>query len=138
MACIFVQQWCRSGQQSRITAKRLSLPQNYGNVVLATPESLQAIGNTARNDAAALILVDMLCHVHKARGMRTGDFFVQHDRPQLVADFRNVVGLENWSPPLILLTEKPAKSIETDLIARAYCLEGWRFVDGEGASGADC
>jgi hypothetical protein len=28
------------------------------------------------------------------------------------------------------LTQTPAKSIATDPIARAYCLEAWWFVDG--------
>jgi hypothetical protein len=128
MACIFVRQWCQPDK--RIKANKLELPQNHGNLVLATPESLHAIGSSEWHDVGALILVDMLCHVHLARGMRTGDFFVLHDRPQLMANFRNAVGLEDWSPPLILLTQKPAKSIATDPIARAYCLEGWRFVDG--------
>jgi hypothetical protein len=130
MACLFVRQWCQMDERSWVTARKLSLPQNHGNVVLATPESLPAIGGAERNDVAALILVDMLCHIHKARGIRKRDFVVQHDRPQLVADFRNVLGLEDWLPPLILLAKEPAKSIATDPIARAYCLEGWRFVDG--------
>jgi hypothetical protein len=129
MACMFVRQWSQLDQP--IYAKRLSLPQNYDNVVLATPESLQRIRRAERNDIAALILVDILCHVHKTRAIGRGDFVVNYDRPQFVVDFRNAIGgVEDWLPPLIFLTKRPAKSIPTDPIARAYCLEAWRYVDG--------
>jgi hypothetical protein len=105
-------------------------PQNHGNIVVATPESLQRIGVSEQQDVAALNVVDPECYVHLGRGFTRGNFHVQNDRPQLIANFRHSVELENWLPPLILLTEKPAKSITTDPIARAYCLDAWWFVNG--------
>jgi hypothetical protein len=107
------------------------LPCTWNNVVLATPESLKRIDNRFTSRVAGLILIDMLCHVHRARKMPgPAGRFVTNDRPQMIADFRNSVGVDAWVPPLILMTEEPAKSVHADYIARAYCLDGFWFLDG--------
>jgi len=130
MAAVMIQRWFREGQVARVAVTTLKLPQVYGNVVLATPESLRKIDNHDRSNIAGIIVIDMLCHIHQARGMQNGAFHVRNDRPQLVANFRNDVAVGSWLPPIALLTQKPAKSVMTDNIARAYCLDAWWFVDG--------
>jgi hypothetical protein len=130
MAAVIIQRWLREGQIARVAVTTLKLPQVYDNIVLATPESLRKIEDCNRRDVAGIIVLDMLFHIHQARGMQNGAFFVRNDRPQLVADFRNAVAVGSWLPPLILLTQKAAKSVMTDNAARAYCLDAWWFVDG--------
>lgn len=130
MAVLVIQQWFRSTDADNVDAATLQLPEVRSNIVLTTPESLGEISDANRQNVAGILLLDMLCHVHDARGMRNRAFVVQHDRPQLIANFRNDISHEGWLPPLILLTQKPAKSVSTTAVARAYCLNGWWFVDG--------
>ena len=131
MAAVIVQRWFRSGQARRVAITTLKLPMVLHNIVLATPESLRRIGDAERCDVAGIVVVDMLCHIHQARGgIQHGNFYVSNDRPQLIANFRNTVALDGWLPPLVFVTQKAAKSVSTDSIARAYCLDAWWFVDG--------
>ena len=101
-------------------------------MVLCTPESLRHVRPDERRPVAAIIVLDMLCHIHLARGFENGDFHVANDRPQHVASFRNSISRDGWSPPLIILTERLAKSVWTDTVARAYYLDALWFVDGRG------
>jgi hypothetical protein len=101
-------------------------------MVLCTPESLRHVRPDERRPIAAILLIDMLCNVHLARGVENGDFRVANDRPQHVARFRNSLSRGGWAPPLIILSQRPAKSVWTDTVARAYCLDALWFVDGRG------
>jgi len=131
MAAVFVQQWFRAGQGDRVAITTLKLPKVHQNIILATPESLRRLGAAERCNIAGIVVVDMLCHIHKARGgIQNGTFFASNDRPQQIANFRNSVAIDGWLPPLLFVTEKPAKSVTTDAVARAYCLDAWWFVDG--------
>lgn len=125
MAEIIFERWIAAPTLRRVVSITLQLPQTRGNIILATPESLKKIPAGAASNVAALILVDMLCHVHLARQMPNSD------RPQLIADFRNQLCADGWAPPLIIVTQKPAKSVSTSNVARAYCLEGLWFIDGK-------
>ena len=131
MAALIVHQWFLEPDRRRVSAKKLALPMINSNIILATPERLKGIEETQRHDVTGILIVDMRCHVHKLRGMLRGKFFVANDRPQLVANFRNSFLRDGWAPPLFLFTEKPAKSLNTSPIARAYCLDAWWFVDGK-------
>ena len=82
-------------------------------------------------DVAGIILLDLQCMVHRARGFNNGNFRVCHDRPQLIVDFRSCLSVGQWAPPLIFLSQKPAKSVSTITMQRAYCLEAFHFVDGK-------
>jgi len=130
VAALVVQQWFRADSARRVAVTTLKLPQVSSNIVLTTPESLKRISAGDRAAVAGIVLLDLLCHVHKLRGMQRGHFHIANDRPQHVADFRNDIAVGDWLPPLFLLTHPPAKSIETAAIARAYCLDAWWFVDG--------
>ena len=54
-----------------------------------------------------------------------------NDRPQRVVDFRADLTIDGWQPPLIVLTSRPAKAVDPDVVARAYALDGLRFIDGD-------
>lgn len=131
MAAVLIKRWFREDQVGRVAVTTLKLPQVYSNIILATPESLRRIERHRIDRVSGIIVLDMLCHIHKARGMKNRNFYVRNDRPQLIADFRNDVALDGWLPPMIFLTQKAAKSVTTDSIARAYCLDAWWFVDGK-------
>jgi len=132
MAAVIVQRWFEAPTERDVAVSTLQLPKMRGNIVLSTPEALKRIGAEAASQTAGIILVDMLCQVHRARKMpptRRG-FVIQNDRPQLISDFRGNLTLEGWAPPLIILAGEPAKAIHTSTVARSYCLDGLLFVDG--------
>jgi hypothetical protein len=131
MAAVIAQKWITPSERL-IAVTTLRLPETRNNITLATPESLKRISGGDRSCVAGLILIDTLCNVHLARSMpRRGRFVIHNDRPQLIADFRNSLSTEGWAPPLIILTQQPAKSEWTSDIARTYCLEGFWFIDGQ-------
>ena len=47
------------------------------------------------------------------------------------AFFVTYANLDGWQPPLLLLTTKPAKAVNTQVVARAFCLNGFQFVAGD-------
>lgn len=131
MAAVIAQQWITPSER-RLAVTTLELPKTRKNITLTTPESLKRIAGEATCCVAGLILVDMLCYVHRARNMpRRRRFVVRNDRPQMIADFRNSLCIHGWVPPLIILTRERAKSVYTSSIARAYCLDGFWFIDGQ-------
>jgi hypothetical protein len=70
--------------------------------------------------------------MYKARG-GTDSWGKVHrnDRPQHVVNFRAALDAEGWQPPLLLLTTKLAKAVNTVVVARALCLNTFRFVAGD-------
>jgi len=130
MAAVIVQRWFQAESGGRVAPTTLRLPRYHMNILLCTPESLHRIEADKKRTIAAIILIDMLCNVHKARGFDRDSFHIGNDRPQLVANFRNSLLCDGWAPPLMVLTQKPAKSVWTDTLARAYCLDALWFVDG--------
>jgi hypothetical protein len=132
MAAVIARQWFQAESGSWVAPTRLTLPRYHMNLVLCTPESLRQVQPDERRPIAAIILIDMLCNVHLARGFENGDFHVANDRPQHVANFRNSLSRGGWAPPLIILTRKPAKSVWTDTVAQAFGLDALWFVDGRG------
>jgi hypothetical protein len=55
----------------------------------------------------------------------------RNDRPQHVVNFRAALAVDGWQPPLLLLTTRPAKAVNTDVVARAFCLNAFRFIVGD-------
>ncbi len=132
MAAVLIQRWFREDLLSRVATTTLKLPQVYSNLVLATPESLRRIENSDVRSLGGILIIDMQCHIHKARqGIRRGRFYVPNDRPQLIADFRSRMTIGEWAPPVVFMTQKRAKALNTDPVRRAYCLDGWWFADGQ-------
>ena len=102
-----------------------------GNVVFTTPEGLRLWQREVAGPdrVAGILMVDTLCHVHKARNAYFEGYGV-HDRPQRVADFRADMAADGNPPPLFVLTKRLAKSVNTRPMLSAYCLDAWWFVDG--------
>ena len=131
MAAVIVDRWFLSEGAKPMAVTTLKLPKARSNILLCTPETLCGVLAQATPNIAGLILIDMLCHVHKLRsGFESGNFHVGNDRPQFLADFRNSLGVGGWTPPLFILTQKPAKSVWTDNVVRAYCLDALWFLEG--------
>ena len=78
---------------------------------------------------AGILVVDTLCHIHKARDRYIRGYGV-NDRPQRIANFRANLACASWQPPLIFFTSRPAKSLNTNPMLSPYCLDAWWFVDG--------
>jgi hypothetical protein len=107
-------------------------------VWVATSEDLKHLLPFARSHSpgvAGLIVLDPECIMYKARGGkdRWGRKFY-NDRPQHVVNFRASLGSDGWQPPILLLTQSPAKAINTEVVARAFCLNGFRFIAGDSFS----
>jgi hypothetical protein len=104
-------------------------------VWVATPEDLKRLLPLARSLAtgiAGVIVLDPPCLMYRARGGPDGrGRMMYNDRPQHVVNFRASLDSDGWQPPLLLLTTKPAKSVNTDPVARAFCLNGFRFIAGD-------
>ena len=104
-------------------------------VWFAIPEDLRHLLPLVRkldSGIAGVIIVDPDCIIYKARGGTDAWGHVHsNDRPQHVVNFRASLNAEGWQPPLLVLTQKPAKSVNTDIVARTFCLNGFRFVAGE-------
>src|SRR5206468_12325952 len=104
-------------------------------VWVAIPEDLKQLLPLARALApgiAGVIILDPLCIMYQARG-GTDSWGRVHcnDRPQHIVNFRAALDADGWQPPLLLLTTKPAKAVNTDNVARALCLNAFRFVAGD-------
>jgi len=103
---------------------------DLGSMTFTTPEGLRAYQQKGHNEAVAgILLVDMFCHVHRARDRFYPGYGV-HDRPQRVANFRVDVSRAGWLPPFLFFTERPAKLLNTNPMLSPYCLDAWWFVDG--------
>jgi len=133
-AAAVYQRWLDSIDVWDVDPKDVPSSWHGDNVIFCLPESLGQLTTELTDekvDVAGIILLDFQCVVHKARGFNNGDFRVRHDRPQLIVDFRSRLSIGNWAPPLILISQKPAKSVSTNSMQRAYCLEAFRFIDGK-------
>jgi hypothetical protein len=104
-------------------------------VWVAVPEDLKQLLPFARTltiDVAGVIVVDPHCLMYRARaGTNQWGAYHRNDRPQHVVNFRAAFDADGWQPPFLLLTTKPAKSVNTEVVARAFCLNGFRFIAGD-------
>jgi hypothetical protein len=103
-------------------------------VWVAIPEDLKRILPRARSitpGVAGLIILDPPCLMHMARGgISSWGNAHRSDRPQHIVNFRAAFESDGWQPPVVLITERPAKSANTEAVARAFCLNGFRFIAG--------
>jgi hypothetical protein len=101
----------------------------------AIPEDLKQLLPLARTvvgGVAGVIVLDPQCIMYKARGGTDGwGKWHRNNRPQHVVNFRAALNADGWQPPLLLLTTKPAKSVNTEVVARALCLNAFKFMAGE-------
>lgn len=76
---------------------------------------------------SAILMVDPQLITHRCRG---GGKYGNHDRPQLLLDFRMNHAEENFVPPLVFLSVPPVKSLNTLSPASVYGLATWWYADG--------
>lgn len=127
------QRWLNDDSVSYIDPKKVPDIWCSEKATFCVPESLHELGRSLEHDGtkiAAIVLIDNYCRVHAARGFNNGNFRVQHDRPQLIVNFRARLSDDGWMPPLVIFTEKAAKSTPTLQMQRVYCLDTFVFVDG--------
>jgi hypothetical protein len=104
-------------------------------VWVAIPEDLKQLRPLVRvfaSGIAGVIILDPECIIYKARsGTDSWGNMHRNDRPQHIINFRADLDVDGWQPPLLLLTTKPAKAINTETVAKAFCLNGFQFVAGD-------
>lgn len=104
-------------------------------VWVAMPEHLKLLlplAQVLEVGVAGVIILDPPCIMHMARGGTDSWGKVHYnDRPQHVVNFRAALDVDGWQPPLLLVTNQPAKAVNTAVVARAFCLNGFRFVAGD-------
>jgi hypothetical protein len=104
------------------------------NVVLGTVEAVskfvRRLDRPSHLKIAGVFLVDPKAHIHCAREISRGSFSLQHDRPQIVVDLRELLADSGWAPPLFILTAKAPRAIAAEAVMRAYCLNALQYLDG--------
>lgn len=104
-------------------------------VWVAIPEDLKHLRAAARQvepGIAGVIVLDPPGVMHQSRGgTDSWGHTWANDRPQRVVNFRADLAADGWQPPLLLLTTKPALAVDTAVAARAYSLDGFRFIAGD-------
>jgi len=120
--------------------RRASVPPwHSGSMTFVTPEALASLLETeayrgdGKKPVAGILLIDMLCHVHKYRGHKRF-YHARMDRPGLVSQFQAAMKSRGFVAPLILFTASLAKSVETNSVLRAYSLASLWFLDGRSLS----
>lgn len=106
-------------------------PEQSQNVMIVTPENLKQIDQALCVNTAGILIVDYACHIHKCRGFSRNRFNIANDRPQKIVDFRTRTRVGDWSAPVLMFTNKPAISVNTQPMLSPYCLEAFRFIDGK-------
>lgn len=128
-ASAIISDWFLRDETKSVPPDVPRVPIQHQNIVLAPPEQLRHIDRSLTDEIAGVILIDEACIVYRARGDTNGKFF-RNDRPQHVANFRNQLIQDGWLPPFLVLTTKPAKSVNTHSVARAFCLDAFWFIAG--------
>jgi len=133
LAAEMMERWQMEEGESKDIPAEIETYWHAGNVTVCLIESLRAFSSEVKKrdlPIAGIIIVDPHCIVHRSRGFHREDFYVRHDRPQLVVDFRNSLAIGNWSPPLIVVSLRRAGAVSTSAIQRAYYLEAFQFLEG--------
>ena len=97
-------------------------------VWVCSPEHLGGLLPDVRatpGGVAGVIVLDPRCLLHKKARAGT------NDRPRHVEAFRAALDADGWQPPLVLLTERRAAAVDAEVVARAYGLDGFRFISGD-------
>lgn len=109
-----------------------------GSMLFATPEALAKISGNETPSVVSetsgpvmgILVLDMCCHIHRARGNR--DRRIRWiDRPSAITESQTRLSAEGWKPPIILITNRPAKSVETSSIVSTYGWDALWYLDGQ-------
>lgn len=134
LACELVASWPHSDQLTGRPTSKNSVWRSR-KVWVAIPEDLTQLLPLVRgltSGLAGVIILDPACTIYRARGgIDLRGNVHRNDRPQHVVNFRAALDVDGWQPPVLLLTTKPAKAVNTHVVARAFCLNAFRFVAGD-------
>jgi hypothetical protein len=134
-SCALFDQWPHTDHVSERPGSKNNFIWRSRKVWFAVPEDLEQLVPPARSFAigvAGIIILDPHCVLYQDRGGTDGwGHTYRNDRPQHVVNFRASLDRDGWQPPLLLLTERPAKSVNTVEVARALCLNGFWFIAGD-------
>lgn len=125
--------WRGLEESDTIPVKKLPPFWTANKLVFTTPEKLRLVLREVLENhwsVGGIILVDLECNIHLARGNQ----WVRNDRPQHIVDFRASLTRMGWAPPLLVITQGLARSVNTEPMRSAYCLEAWWYVDGSAFS----
>jgi hypothetical protein len=132
----------RPGSLLWIDPKKVPAVWSAGHLIVTTPEGLSRMRperllneyGGERKQVTAILVIDMLCNLHKARGDQEGFQMHWKDRPQEIANFRSALAGGRAAPPILIFTQQRAKSIETVRLVSTYCLDAMWFLDGRSLS----
>jgi hypothetical protein len=134
MSCALFDKWPHTDHVTERPRSKNNFAWRSRKVWVAVPEALKQLIPLARALAtgiAGVIIFDPPCSMYQARGGSGGwGRAIRNDRPQHVVNFRSSLDSDGWQPPLLLLTTRPAKAVNTEVVARVFCLNGFRFVAG--------
>ena len=112
MAEVIVQRWFLAGEK-HVAKTTLKLPQVRANIWLCTPETLKKVVPPDSSRVAGLLLVDMLCQVHKARGFDNGAFHIRNDRPQILNKLQEQP-MRQWVVPTFVRANAETRQVGLD------------------------
>lgn len=121
--------WC---DEEGIDCSRIKkLPSYWSNLKIhfAVPESLdQAHKEINQHNLliTGIIVLDWDCKIYKARGYEG----MENDRPQLIVNFRAAANINGWVPPLFLMVDRAAISVDIEAVRIAFALEEFWYLDG--------
>ncbi len=106
-------------------------------VTFCVPERLDELGRAIIEQdvpVAGIILLDPNCIVHRGRGFGKGKFRISHDRPQLIVNFRSMLAVGKWCPPLMIMSLHKAATVSAQDVTRVYGLDAMYFIEGASLS----
>jgi len=102
-----------------------------GNCWFTRLEQLESLVGSPdfQGPVAGILLVDPNLRTQTARGIK-GTSWKGHDRPELMNRFRQQLWADGLRPPLFIMANPPAISLNTIPAQRAYALNTFWYADG--------
>jgi hypothetical protein len=132
MAAAFYQRWLNDSDIYFVKPTDVPPVWKSERIYFTVPEHLEDLADVlieSECDVAGVIVLDLFCIIHQpildARQRR-----VVCERSEFVVEFRSRLRSEHGAPPLLFLSQKPAKSVNTQTFLGPYCLDAMQFVNG--------
>jgi len=132
MAAAFYQRWLNDSGIHFVKPKDVPPIWKSKRLHFTVPERLSDLADVllaADSNVAGVIILDLFCIIHQPR-INSQKCRVIRDRSEYVTEFRSRLHSECGAPPLLFLSQKPAKSVNTQKLLGPYCLDALQFVNG--------
>lgn len=132
MAAAFYQRWLDDSDVYFVEPKDVPPVWKSDRIFYTVPERLDDLADVlieSEYDVAGVIVLDLNFIIHQPRldeNLRR----VIRDRSESVVEFRSRMRSEYGAPPLLFLSQKPAKSVNTQTFLGPYCLDAMQFING--------